>query len=213
MTFKENYRSLAIMNEIIKTRRTALKLTLEEIGNYVGVSKATVQRWETGEIASMRQDRIKRLSEILKIDPSVLIGELEQDKMPKNVTIPVLGRVAAGVPINVEEDVIGYEEIPLEWTRSSDIFALQIQGDSMEPRILEGDVVIVRKQSDVDSNQIAIVLIGESDATCKRVVKHSDGILLVSNNTNYSPMYFSKEDILMRPISILGKVLELRAKF
>ncbi|MEG2082506.1 MAG: S24 family peptidase [Oscillospiraceae bacterium] len=201
------------MNKIIKARRKELRVTLEEIGDYVGVSKATVQRWETGGISSMRQDRIKRLSEILQIDPKLLIDDGKDEPPPKNVKVPVLGRVAAGIPISAIEDIIDYEEVPLEWTLAGDIFALQIKGDSMEPRILEGDVVIVRKQSDVNSGEIAILLVGENDATCKKVIKHNGEILLVSNNPKYSSAFFSKEDVLQKPLTIIGKVIELRAKF
>ena len=200
------------MKELIRNRRKELGITLEEIGSYVGVSKATVQRWETGGIANMRRDRIKKLSEILQLDAEQLIGDGQQQKAGF-VKIPLLGDVAAGVPITAQEDVLGYEEVPQEWTENSTLFALKLKGDSMEPRMVSGDVVIVKKQSDVNSGEVAIVMVGNEEATCKKVVKHSDGMVLVSNNTKYPPMFFTAKEIEEMPVRIIGKVMELRARF
>ena len=200
------------MKEIIRNRRKELGITLEEIGGYVGVSKATVQRWETGGIANMRRDRIKKLSEILQLDAELLIGG-EQDVKAGFVKIPLLGDVAAGVPITAQENVLGYEEVPQEWTENSTLFALKLKGDSMEPRMVSGDVVIVKKQPDVNSGEVAIVMVGSEEATCKKVVKHSDGMVLISNNTKYPPMFFTAKEVEELPVRIIGKVMELRARF
>lgn len=205
------------MDSIIKTRRKELGITLEDIGNYVGVSKATVQRWETGSISNMRRDRIKKLSEILQIAPEILLeaeNKVPELSQPRTALakIPVLGTVAAGVPITAQEDIIGWEEVPVQWVKNDTVFALKLKGDSMEPRMTEGDVVIVKKQSDVTSGEIAIVMV-DGEATCKKVVKHSDGMVLISNNLKYAPMFFSVKDIDDKNITILGKVVELRARF
>ena len=200
------------MKELIRNRRKELNITLEEIGSYVGVSKATVQRWETGGIANMRRDRIKRLSEILQLDAELLIGTAQEAKSGF-VRIPLLGDVAAGVPITAQENVLGYEEVPQEWAENSTLFALKLKGDSMEPRMVSGDVVIVKKQPDVNSGEVAIVMVGNEEATCKKVVKHSDGMVLVSNNTKYPPMFFTAKEVEDMPVRIIGKVMELRARF
>ena len=199
------------MNEVIKKRRKELNITLEEIGNYVGVSKATVQRWESGEISSMRSERIEKLCEILKLEPWQVIGA--NRPVNRYDKIPVLGRVSAGLPISAQEDVLGYEEINTDTAAKGDYFALKIKGDSMEPRISNGDIVIVRKQCDVESGDTAVVLIGNEEAVCKRVIKHEGGIVLMSNNPKYSPMNFTAEEIEKKPVVILGKAVELRAKF
>ena len=94
----------------------------------------------------------------------------------KGIKIPVLGRVPAGVPIEAVEDIIDYEEIPVEMAKDGEFFGLQIKGDSMEPRICEGDVVIVRKQDDAESGDLVIAMINGDEATCKRLMKYSDGI-------------------------------------
>ena len=199
------------MKELIKNRRKELGITLEEIGDYVGVSKTTVQRWESGNISNMRRDRIKKLSEILQLEAEELLGITPQTE---NVfaRVPVLGCVAAGLPITAQEDILGYEEVPKEWVTDNNIFALKIKGDSMEPRMVEGDIVIVRCQCDVENGETAIVMI-DGEATCKKVIKHSDGIVLMANNSKYSPVYISCDDIENKAVSVLGKVIELRAKF
>lgn len=203
------------MKELIKARRKELDITLEEIGDYVGVSKTTVQRWESGNISNMRRDRIKKLSEILQLDVEALIGTEEAERKENSVftKVPVLGKVAAGVPITAQEDVAGWEEVPTQWVKNDVIFALQIKGDSMEPRIVEGDIVIVRQQSDVNSGETAVVMVGSDEAVCKKVVKNSTGIALISNNPKYAPMFFTQQEIEEKPVTVLGKVIQLRAHF
>ena len=128
--------------------------------------------------------------------------------------ITVLGRVAAGIPIEAVEDVIDNEEISEKIAKKTgDFFALQIHGDSMEPRMCEGDVVIVRQQDDAESGDIVIAMINGDDATCKRLRKYRDGIELISNNPSYVAMFFSNDEIISKPVKIIGKVVELRGKF
>lgn len=160
----------------------------------------------------MRQDRIKKLSEILRLEPTAFIGG-NSGETSAFVKIPVLGRVAAGVPITAQEDVIGYEKVPAEWVQNSTLFALKLKGDSMEPRMANGDVVIVRKQDNIESGEVAIVMVDNQEATCKKVVKHSDGLVLISNNPKYAPVFFTIDEIEHRPVKILGRVIELRARF
>lgn len=207
------------MDNFIKTRRKELGITLEDIGNYVGVSKGTVQRWETGSISNMRRDRIKKLSEILQISPDILLGDAvaadaaaKENDGTSTVRIPVIGIVAAGVPITAQEDITGWEEVPAEWVKNDTMFALKLKGDSMEPRMAQGDIVIVKQQCDVESGEIAIVMVN-GEATCKKVVKHSDGLVLISNNAKYAPMFFTLRDIEEKNITVLGRVVELRVKF
>ena len=130
------------------------------------------------------------------------------------VVIPVLGSVAAGIPIeDVIEDVIDTEEITQEMAKTGTFFGLKIKGNSMEPKISDGDIVIVRQQDDAESGDIVIACVNGDEATCKRLRKYKDGIELISNNPSYEPMFFSNEDIMSRPVKILGRVMELRSKF
>lgn len=216
----------------IKYRREELGFTQSELAQKAGYSdKTSVSKIEnSGDNISMK--KVRRIAKALSVSPSYLMGwdygyiilddlpkyEIDKDEneniqpsttIPRK--IPVLGRVAAGIPIDMIEDIIDEEEIPGDL--KGEYFALRIKGDSMEPKISDGDVVIVRQQPDVESGEIAIVTVNGDDATCKRVMKYSDGLMLLSNNPNYKPMQFTKDDIQGKPIRILGRVVELRAKF
>ena len=200
----------------INERRKQLNLTLKDIADFVGVSEATVSRWESGNIANMRRDRISALAQILRVSPIDIMGissDSNDLSTVKAVQIPVLGYVRAGIPIEAVEEILDYEEISQEQARQGEFFALQIKGDSMEPRITEGDVVIVRKQETVDNGDIAVVLINGDDATVKRFYKSDAGIKLVSTNPKYDPFFFTPDEVNSLPVSIVGKVVELRAKF
>ena len=131
----------------------------------------------------------------------------------KGVVIPVLGHVAAGIPIEMIEDIIDTEEIPEDMAKHGEFFALKIKGDSMMPSINNSDVVIVRQQEDAENGDIVIAAINGNDAVCKRLKKYSDGISLISLNPAYEPLYFNVSDVQEAPVKIIGKVVELRRKF
>lgn len=126
------------------------------------------------------------------------------------VKIPLLGRVAAGVPIEAAENLIGYEEISGKLAQTGEFFALLIKGESMSPYICNGDKVIVRQQEEVENGEIAIVLINGCDATCKEFRKTSSGIMLISKNPSFEPMIFTSDEVESKPIRIIGKVVEIR---
>lgn len=129
------------------------------------------------------------------------------------VTIPVVNVVAAGIPIESEENIIDTEEISQEMARRGDYFALKINGDSMEPYIFNEDIVIVRKQPDAESGDTVVALVNGSEGCCKRLMKFDFGIQLISYNQKYEPMVFSNEQIESMPVTIVGKVVESRRKF
>ena len=209
------------MGNIIKRLRIENNMTLEQLGDKVGVGKSTVRKWENGMIANMRRDKIAKIADVFNVSPSYLIGwdnnvgpitNGTKHKAP-GVTINVLGRVAAGVPIEAIEDIIDTEEISAELASTGDLFGLQIHGDSMEPRMYEGDVVIVRQQDDAESGEVIIAMVNGDEATCKRLKKYDGGIMLLSNNPRYEPIVFTNEEIEEKPVRIIGKVVELRGKF
>lgn len=208
---------------MIKQKRLEKGMTLEELGNKVGVGKSTVRKWENGMIQNMRRDKIEKLATALGISPLDILGKpaLNQpvdishsEKIARTFTIPVLGRVAAGIPIEAVEDIVDYEELSSDIFRDSpkSYFGLQIKGNSMEPRICDGDYVIVHGQDDAECDDIVIALVNGNDAVCKRLKKYADSIALVSLNPAYEPMIFTKEQIDSLPVRIIGKVVELRGK-
>lgn len=200
------------MNEKIKILRERYGLTLEEIGDAVGVGKSTVKKWEDGAIANMKRDKIAALAKALHTSPAYLMGWPESENASRMV--PVLGRVQAGIPVEAIQEIIDYEEIDKDMAQRGEYFGLQVNGDSMEPKFSQGDVVIVLKQPDVDSGQIGIIVVNGSDATIKRVVKHEEGgISLIALNPVYPPKYYTDKEIRNMPVTIIGRAVELRAKF
>lgn len=184
-----------------------------EIAKSIGVSPQTFNTWCKG-IAIPRMGKVQALADYFHIAKSDLIDEkTDSSSATQGIEIPVLGRVAAGIPITAAEYIIDTEEISQAMAADGEYFALQIKGDSMEPKISSGDVVIVRKQSDADDGDLVIALVNGNDAVCKRLKKYEEGIALLSNNPSYEPMYFNNKEIDEKPVSIIGKVKELRAKF
>lgn len=198
------------IKDIIYNRRIELGLTMKQVADAVGVSEGTISRWESGDIANMRRDKIAALAKTLLLSPAIIMGWEEKPEI-RSKQIPVYGRVAAGIPIEAVENIIDFEEIPVDW--KGEYGCLVIKGDSMSPRILDGDRVVVKRQADADSGDIVIAIINGHDGVCKKLIKHADGITLQSLNPAYDPMYFSRESQESVPVTIWGKVVELRGKF
>ena len=216
------------IGERIKEIRNKLDMSQVDFATKINVSKQTLYKYENNLITNIPSDKIEAVAKLGHVSPAYLMGwnistppiSSDKNNVPnikstsKGVKINVLGRVAAGIPIEAIENIIDTEEISEEMARTGEFFGLQIKGDSMEPRIYENDVVIVRKQDDAESGDIVIALVNGNDATCKRLIKYAGGISLVSlNSAKYEPLMFSNEDILEMPVKIIGKVIELRGKF
>lgn len=198
------------IGKILKQRRLELKLTLEDVGNAVGVGKSTVKKWEDGYIANMKRDKIASLASILQISPSVIMGWNDENgtfvnniiPMPNFNTVPLLGTIACGEPILAAENLEGEVSIPDDIKAD---FALRCSGDSMiDARILDGDIVYIRQQPTVNNGEIAAVLIGE-EATLKKVFISEGTITLLACNSNYQPFVYSGEKL--NEIRILGKAV------
>ena len=209
------------VGERIRALRERLGISQVDFATKINVSKQTLYKYENNIITNIPSDKIEAAAQVGSISPSYLMGwDSNVGPIPngtkekrRGVVINVLGRVAAGVPIEAVEDIIDTEEITEELAATGEFFGLVIHGDSMEPRMYEGDVVIVRQQDDADSGNIVIAMVNGDEATCKRLIKYKDGISLVSFNTKYEPMYFSNQEIVEKPVRIIGRVMELRAKF
>lgn len=184
----------------------------QKLAQKLNVSRSTVAMWETGSSEPSLQ-MIQRIADVLSVSVAELFGGPADPSAHKGILIPVLGCVQAGLPNEAVEDVLDYEEITPELASTGEFFALRVRGDSMEPRMVEGDVVIVRKQDDADSGDVVVALVNGDEATIKRLKKRPEGILLIANNPTYEPMFFSNREIQELPVRVIGKVVELRAKF
>ena len=184
-------------------------------------SKSHLSQYVNGK-SNPDNKKIFLLSKVFGVTEAWLLGynvpryeriENTGPQTPQGLKIPVLGTVAAGIPISSVEEILDYEEVPQSWKNQGEFFGLRIKGDSMKPDINHGDTVIVRKQSTANNGDVVITLVNGDDVTCKKFEKLDNGIILISNNSEYSPMYFSNEEVVTKPVVILGRVVELRRKF
>lgn len=204
-----------VMNNI-KKLRTRAKIKQIDLCAQLGITQGALSGWENGryepDIKSLR-----KMAAIFNTTVDYLLGN-DTPEREKGVRIPVIGNSAAGLPIDAIQEYIddndpdSWEEISESMAATGDYVAIKIKGDSMEPRIMEGDIIIVRLQNDVDSGDTAIVLVNGDEATCKKIKKRPEGVMLISNNSDYEPMFYSNKDIQTLPVRIYGKVVEVRGK-
>lgn len=209
--------------DVLKKLRKENQLTQRQLADMLYVDCSAVTKWETGK-ANPDFEKQQKLAKIFNVSIDYLLGRSNipnPDDALNNFTaskavikIPVLGYVAAGIPISAIEDILDYEELSAdEFNPNYEYFALKIKGDSMTPKIQNGDVVIIRQQPDVENGEIAVVCVNGEEATCKKIKKHDDGVSLVSYNPEYEPMFFTRKEAIELPLTVLGKVVELRRKF
>ena len=200
-----------VMADNIKRLMNEFNASQSDICTRLKLKPSTFSDWVNAKTYP-RIDKIELLANYFGVEKSDLIEEKSESYLPTR--IPVLGTVKAGIPITAIQEILDYEEISSEMARCGEYFALRIKGDSMEPRMHEGDVVIVKQQSTVDSGQIAIVLVNGDEATVKKVRFRNNGIELIAfNSYAYEPHFYSAEEIQRLPVEIIGRVVELRAKF
>lgn len=203
----------------LKELRVKLELSQQSLAEKIGISKSSINMYERGE----REPGIETLeafADFFNVDMNYLLGKSDSvhsftsfNTSNHSARIPVYGSVAAGIPIEAITDIEDYEEITEEMARTGKYAALKIKGSSMEPRFTEGDVVIVKLQDTVESGDIAIVIVNGDEATCKKIKRTPEGVMLISTNPTYEPMFYSNKEIEEKPVRIWGKVVELRAKF
>ena len=200
--------------EKIKSLREQKGMTLEELGNKVGVGKSTVRKWENGMIANMRRDKIAKLADALDTSPAELMGWKNPSRIIQNPLganrIPVYSAAGAGREHLATDDILYYIDYSGD---PNGVIGVVIDGNSMTPTIPNGSVVIADRNLAVESGDIVIAVINsDNEALCKRLKKYDDGIALVSDNPDYPPRYFSAYEVQTLPIRIVGKCTEVRKK-
>lgn len=196
----------------IKELRNEQNIKQAELASVVKVSQAALSGYETGKYEA-DIETYKRIADYFSVSLDYLLGK---ETLPSNaIKIPVLGSVPAGIPLEAIEDIIDWEEIPQSLASGGkEYFALQVEGDSMYPDYLPGDIVIVQKTPVCASGDDCVVYVNGYDATLKQVrldEKHGT-LTIVPKNPSYPPRTFSKEEIQSLPVTIAGVVVELRRK-
>ena len=211
--FHNNLGNKETMAENIKYYMKKYNKSRMQICEDLGFRYSTFTEWINAK-KYPRIDKIEMMANYFGISKADLVEDRNiYNKKSRAIRIPVLGRVIAGIPVDAIEEIIDYEEIDEQMAQGGDFYGLQIKGDSMEPRFVEGDVVIVRKQNDIDNGQIGIILVNGDEATVKKIKKVDNGIMLISFNNSYEPIFYSNEYISKLPVEIIGRVVELRGKF
>lgn len=208
----------------IKTRRKDLKMTMAELGSKIGVAASTIQRYEVGKISRPKYAVLCAIASAMAVSVKELTGENKVSEasfeIPKNaypldvssmVNIPIIGKVAAGLSCYAEDYLEGYELAASEMIHSGfDYVYLRVRGDSMQPLIVENDLVLVRCQDVVDNGTYGVVIIDGEDGVVKKVYMYRDRIELISENPYYPPRIFEGEDC--ERVKVFGRVMEIKRK-
>lgn len=206
------------IGERIRQRRKFLGLSVDELAEKLGKNRATIYRYESSDIEKLPTTVLEPLADALKTTPAYLMG-WEDDKPADTLTvlpaekihmIPVFGSVAAGFGAYASSDIIEY--IPLYIENDCDVentICITVKGQSMYPKIEEGDRIVVRRQDSVDNGRIAVVMIGD-EAVVKRVECEKNKLTLISINPEYPPRVIEGKDL--EDVRIVGLVQEVMKK-
>lgn len=205
----------------IESARTELNLTQEELAKELGLNKSTIQRYETGQVKKIKIPVIDAMAKILNVNPSWLSDQSENREVVNPVNsnaeflskneiriIPVFETVSAGFGAYASNEIIDYMPLYIESDyEAEETLCIKVKGDSMYPKIENGDIVQVHKQDSVDNGQIAVVLVDGDEGLVKKVFVYKDYIELISINPEYPPKRFEKEE--MNRVEIVGLVRKI----
>jgi len=195
------------IGERIKRLRKKRGLSADEVAKALEKNRSTYYRYESDEIENMPISVLPKLAKVLGTTEAYILTGKNDDAL-RTKRIPILGAVAAGEPILATESYEDYVELGDDGVRVD--FCLRVKGDSMrDARIMDGDLVFVRRQPTVQNGEIAVVLI-DDEVTLKRVYTTEKGVILKPENPAYEPMFFSHEDF--RQVRILGKAVAFQSK-
>jgi len=191
----------------IRKARNELNLTMKELGELVDLHESTIKRYEDGKIKQLDITKAKDFAKALKIDPINLLGWGVDEDYNNSVLIPIYGSIPAGIPLEAIEDIRGHVDIPVEWLKGGKKYiALEVKGDSMYPKYLDGDLVIILLQKDCESYQDCACYVNGFNATLKTVIKTPGKIELKPINPNYPPQTYRHPG----EVVVVGVVKELR---
>lgn len=210
------------MSELYKRIEELAKnngLTVNALRLKAGVSQTTLSELKSGRTQDLSRKTAQKLADVLGITVddlygvSSVSGKAKANSCDLCKTIKVLGKVPAGIPVEAIEYVVDEIDLtPALFNDSYEYFALLVTGNSMYPEYLDGDVVVVRKQSTAETGDDVVAFIGSCDATLKRLQKYQNSIRLKALNPEYESFTYTIEEIESLPVVIIGTVVELRRK-
>ncbi|WP_255575579.1 LexA family protein [Caproiciproducens faecalis] len=196
----------------IRLLRMKNKLKQQELSKIINVSQASLSGYENGKYEPDNQTLLD-LAAFFGVTTDYLLGNDEIPELSKSSRkVPVLKSLRPEIPAESSREIVGYEEISEEMAKQGEFFAIKMHGDSMEPRIQDGDTVIVQNRTAVESGDVAVVSVSGDEATIKKIAKFGSGITLIPYNPKYDLVSYSKEDLIKLPVVILGKAVQLRGK-
>ena len=201
------------MKNILYDLRKDNKMTQDEIAKILNIDRSNYAKLESKNTSTISSDTLHKLATFYNVSVDYLLKNNKDYVEKTGFKIPVLGSIPAGIPVEAIEDIVDYEEISSSLAKTGEFFGLKVKGTSMQPRIMNNDVVIVRKQPTAESGDVCVVMVNGYEATLKEIKITENGITLIPYNTEFSQMVYTNEDIEKMPIRIVGKVVELRAKF
>ena len=195
----------------IRQLRSSIEMKQSDLANRLNVKPNTISNWEN-EKSFPDLDSLRKMAVIFEVSVDYILGGSSPGSSA-GIRVPVLGDVAAGIPIEAITDIVDYEEIDATLASTGEFFGLRIKGSSMEPRMREGDVVIVRKQDSAETGDTAVVLVNGDSATVKKIKYGPEGITLIPTNPAYDVQFYNPADVERLPVRVIGRVVELRAKY
>lgn len=197
--------------ERLRSVREQRNLSQKQVADYLGITSQAYGYYERGE-RNPGSDNLRKLANYFDVSVDYLLGRDQDQNQINNRYIPLLGSVPAGIPIEAIEDIEEYIDIYPRFVKHGELFALRVQGDSMEPDLRNGDIVIVEKQEFVENGDVAVVRVNGEDVTLKRVKVSTKGLMLIPSNPAYDPVFFDSDQVATLPVTIIGKVIEIRRR-
>jgi len=201
------------MKNVLYDLRKDKNMTQDDVAKILNIDRSTYAKLESKNTSTISSDTLHKLATFYNVSVDYLLKNNKDYVEKTGFKIPVLGSIPAGIPVEAIEDIVDYEEISSSLAKTGEFFGLKVKGTSMQPRIMNNDVVIVRKQPTAESGDVCVVMVNGYEATLKEIKITENGITLIPYNTEFSQMVYTNEDIEKMPIRIVGKVVELRAKF
>ncbi len=207
MATKSKYFSKVLTNLLEKH-----DMTKRDLAKKLGVAPSAITNYSNGDRLP-RYEMICDIAKVFNVTTDHLLGLEKKENQTNYYKIPILNEVRAGNPTLINEgNVVEWENLSNDYKKYGELFGLKVKGDSMFPKMEEGDVLIIQRTPDIESGAVGIVLVNGDEATVKKVLKSNLGITLIPFNSNYEPISYSNDEIISLPVQIVGKVIEIRRK-